>query len=447
MKSVHIVSLGCPKNLVDSEVMLGVLEEVGYSVVEDPEDAQLLLVNTCGFIRPAVEEAIDEILRLAEYKTEDSGNYLVVTGCLVQRYGRELVEELPEVDLFIGTDDFSRIGQLLAELEEQTEPRLVTSEPFYLMSDSTPRKVSTPFFRAFLKITEGCNNRCSYCMIPSIRGGLRSRTIEDLLLETKRLESSGVKELTLIAQDLTAYGNDLNGRENLVELLGALLRETNIPWIRLLYLYPSSISDSLLDLIAGEPRILPYFDIPFQHVSDNVLKRMNRRYGKADLDALIVRIRSRVVNNSIRTSLITGFPGETEDDVFEIIDCLRTWRLDHVGVFQYADEEGSPAYEMEGKIPDDVKEDRYRRIMEVQAAISAENLTRFEGGVEDVLVEGLSTESELLLEGRTRYQAPDIDGCVYIADGTANPGDLVKVRITETHTYDMVGEITGEGVK
>ncbi|MDH3348984.1 MAG: 30S ribosomal protein S12 methylthiotransferase RimO, partial [Desulfobulbaceae bacterium] len=373
-----------------------------------------------------------------------SSKTLVVTGCLVQRYGQEIVQELPEVDLFIGTDEFSHIAQLIKDLDQQKEVPLISSEPYYLMSGTTARKVSTPFFRAYLKITEGCNNRCSYCMIPSIRGDLRSRSIEDLLVEIRRLEQSGVKELTLIAQDLTAYGNDLDGSVNLEGLLDTILQKSQIPWIRLLYLYPVSINDSLLELMATQSRVLPYFDIPFQHVSDGVLKRMNRRYGMAELDSLIARIRHKVPNNSIRTSLITGFPGETEEDVLEMVECLKRWRLDHVGVFQYADEEGSPAYEMRDKVSDEIKIQRYNRIMEVQAEISGSNLSRFDGGLEEVLVEGVSRESDLLLEGRTRFQAPDIDGCVYIADGTASPGDLVKVRITETHTYDMVGEITGD---
>lgn len=444
MKRLHLVSLGCPKNLVDSEVMLHRLEQDGYRVVEDPADADLLLVNTCGFIAPAVEEAIDEILRLAEYKKEDPGKLLVVTGCLVQRYGAELKNELPEVDLFSGTDGFQEIDVLIRDVTGTSEVLVDLRPGKYLMDSSSGRRLSTPFFRTYLKITEGCDNRCSYCMIPSIRGNLRSRSIPDLITEAKQLERGGVCELTLIAQDLTAYGNDLGNDTNLVNLVKGLLAETEIPWLRLLYLYPTGISDELLHLMADEPRIAPYLDIPFQHVSDNVLKRMNRRYGKQDLDTLLARIRRIVPECAIRTTLLVGFPGEEEKDIDQVIDFLTTWKLDHVGIFRYADEEGSAAFRLSDKVEDETKQERYNRVMALQAEISAEKQQRFVGIVEPVLVEGISSESDLLLEGRTRYQAPEIDGCVYITSGTANPGDIVPVRISEAHPYDVVGEIVEE---
>jgi ribosomal protein S12 methylthiotransferase len=445
MKKLHLVSLGCPKNLVDSEVMLNRLERDGYRVVEDPAHSDLLLVNTCGFIAPAVEEAIDEILRLAAYKREDPEKLLVVTGCLVQRYGEELRSELPEVDLFTGTDSFEEIDELIRQIAGNTEILVDIRPAEYLMDSSSGRRLSTPFFRSYLKITEGCDNRCSYCMIPSIRGSLRSRKINDLVDEAKQLEEAGVKELTLIAQDLTAYGNDLSGDGDLVQLLHQLLDQTNILWFRLLYLYPTGISDELLTLIARESRIVSYLDIPFQHVSDKVLKRMNRRYGRQDLDSLLTRIRNVLPECAIRTTLLVGFPGEEEKDVDEIINFLKTWTLDHVGIFRYADEEGSAAFRLPAKIAPEITMERYNRVMEVQVEISTAKQQRFVDTVEPVLVEGLSGESDLLLEGRTRYQAPEIDGCVYINAGTANPGDIVQVRITEAHPYDLVGEIVGEG--
>lgn len=445
MKKLHLVSLGCPKNLVDSEVMLNRLERDGYRVVEDPAHSDLLLVNTCGFIAPAVEEAIDEILRLAAYKREDPDKLLVVTGCLVQRYGEELRSELPEVDLFTGTDSFEEIDELIRQIAGNTEILVDIRPAEYLMDSSSGRRLSTPFFRSYLKITEGCDNRCSYCMIPSIRGSLRSRKINDLVDEAKQLEEAGVKELTLIAQDLTAYGNDLSDDDDLVQLLHQLLDQTNIVWFRLLYLYPTGISDELLTLIAREPRIVSYLDIPFQHVSDKVLKRMNRRYGRQNLDSLLARIRNVLPECAIRTTLLVGFPGEEEKDVDEIINFLKTWTLDHVGIFRYADEEGSAAFRLPDKIAPEITMERYNRVMEVQAEISTAKQQRFVDTVEPVLVEGLSGESDLLLEGRTRYQAPEIDGCVYINAGTANPGDIVQVRITEAHPYDLVGEIVGEG--
>lgn len=446
MKTLFMVSLGCPKNLVDSEVMLAALERAGYSVVEQPEDASLLLVNTCGFIRPAVEEAIDEILELAAYKEEDPDKKLVVTGCMVQRYGSALISEMPEVDLFVGLDDFCHIGRLIEEIP--SNQRIVTNPgpAVYLMDSSVPRRVSTPFFRAYLKITEGCDNHCAYCMIPSIRGRLRSRSIKDLIVEASLLEQSGVRELSLIAQDLTAYGNELGSEVNLVQLLASLLENTAIPWLRLLYLYPSSVTDSLLQMMAAQPRILPYLDIPFQHVSDRVLHAMNRHYNQSVLDDLVQRIRRYVPGCAIRTTMLVGFPGETEADVKLLVEALKTWQLDHVGVFQYQDEEGSAAADFSQKIGDEEKQARYQLVMETQAEISERLQQRFVGSVEPVLIEGVSRESDLLLEGRSRYQAPEIDGCVYITSGQVLPGDIVAVQITEAHTYDLVGEIIkGQG--
>ena len=440
MKTLFMVSLGCPKNLVDSEVMLATLEQVGYSVVEQPEDASLLLVNTCGFIRPAVEEAIDEILGLAVYKEDDPSKILVVTGCMVQRYGSELITEMPEVDLFVGLDDFRHIDRLIQDIP--SNKRIVTNPgpAVYVMNSSVPRRVSTPFFRSYLKITEGCDNHCAYCMIPSIRGGLRSRSIKDLIVEANLLEQSGVRELSLIAQDLTAYGNELGGEVNLVRLLASLLENTAIPWLRLLYLYPSSVTDALLQMMAEQPRILPYLDIPFQHVSDRVLHAMNRHYNQSTLDDLVQRIRRYVPGCAIRTTMLVGFPGETEADVVSLVDALKIWQLDHVGVFQYQDEEGSKAAGLSQKIGDEEKAARYQLVMETQAEISERLQQRFIGRVEPVLIEGVSRESDLLLEGRSRYQAPDIDGCVYITSGQVHPGDIVPVQITEAHTYDLVGE-------
>ncbi len=441
-KTMHLVSLGCAKNLVDSEVMLAVLENAGYTPVEEPAQAGLLLVNTCGFIQPAVEEAVDHILRLAQYKGPET--LLVVCGCLVQRYGEQLVEELPEVDLFVGINETVKIADLIKEITEAAKPALHLHPPRFLMTSSTPRRLATPFYQAYMKITEGCDNRCTYCLIPAIRGDLRSRTIKDLVCEAQRLEEEGVGELCLIAQDLTAYGNDLSHKETLPRLLEQLLRTTAIPWFRLLYLYPTSTNEELLALMAQEKRIVPYLDIPFQHVSDQILRAMNRRYTLEDLDRLVATIRRYLPECAIRSTLLVGFPGETEQDVFLMINCLERWHLDHVGVFQYQDEPECAAHRFADKISPEEKEERYDRIMNVQAGISAGNIKRFVGRVEPVLVEGVSAETELLLEGRTRFQAPDIDGCVYIADGRANPGDIVPVRITEAHTYDLVGEIIQE---
>jgi len=441
MKSMYMVSLGCPKNLVDSEVMLAALEQAGYSLVEEPAQAALLLVNTCGFIRPAVEEAIDAILEMAACKEGCPDQLLVVAGCMVQRYGSALLAELPEVDLFVGLDDFPRIAELLEQLTPAPQVISAAGAAAYLMDSSVTRRVSTPFFRSYLKITEGCDNRCAYCMIPSIRGRLRSRTIDDLVAEAVRLQASGVCELALIAQDLTAYGQDLDGLVNLAGLLEALLQRTDIPWFRLLYAYPSGVTDGLLQLMAQQSRILPYLDIPFQHASDRVLLAMNRHYQRDTLDDLVRRIRRFVPDCAVRTTMMVGYPGETEADVTELVEALQTWRLDHVGVFQYQDEDGSRAASLPTKVTGDDKEARYQRVMEAQAVVSEQRLQRFVGRVEPVLVEGVSEESDLLLEGRTQFQAPEIDGCVYITSGQVRPGDIVSVRITEAHTYDLVGEV------
>lgn len=445
MKTLYLVSLGCPKNLVDSEVMLAALERVGYTAVEQPEAASLLLVNTCGFIQPAVEEAIDVILELAAFKEQNPAVRLVVTGCMVQRYGSPLLDELPEVDLFVGLDDFHRIDQLIPPAKAPQGLFVNSGAATYIMDSSVPRRIATPFFRSYLKITEGCDNRCAYCMIPSIRGRLRSRSLADLVMEAQFLEQSGVQELALIAQDLTAYGNDLAGETDLVALLSALLKETAIPWFRLLYLYPASVNDALLQLMADQARLVPYLDIPFQHVSDRILTRMNRHYDRATLDDLIRRVRKYLPECALRTTLMVGFPGETEHDVDCMVEALTAWRLEHVGVFQYQDEENSTAAAFSEKVADDVKAARYQRIMDTQAMISEALQQEYVGRVEPVLIEGVSAESDLLLEGRTRFQAPDIDGCVYITAGQVRPGDIVPVRITEAHTYDLVGEVVSEG--
>lgn len=443
MASFHLISLGCPKNLVDSELMFGLLEQAGWVFAENPQQASMLLINTCGFIQSAVEEAIEEILELTLLKEEDPAKLLVVTGCMVQRYREELVQELPEVDLFIGTDGCHQIVNLVKALRSGNLPHKVALPERFLMDSTMPRRISTPFYRSWLKITEGCNNRCSYCMIPSIRGDLRSRPIADLVKETSYLEQQGVRELSLIAQDLTAYGNDLGSSVHLTALLKSLLAESSMPWLRLMYLYPSGIDEELLSLMAEQPRIVPYLDIPFQHVSDTVLKRMNRPYTGDFLYELIARIRSYLPDVALRSTFMVGFPGETDADIRQLEQFLKEARLDHVGIFAYANEAGCPSENFSHQCSDNDKQERLDFIVSVQAEVSAKNLKRYVGRVEPVLVEGVSRETDLLLEGRTRFQAPDIDGCVYITDGEAKPGDIVQVRISEAQVYDLVGEITG----
>lgn len=453
MRTFHLISLGCAKNFVDSEVMLGGLTQGGWKFLEDAEEAEVLIVNTCGFIQPAVEEAIEEILELVRLKKSDPEKKIVVVGCLVQRYKHNLEEELPEVDLFIGTEGPALLAGILDQLVTGQLLDKVVLPGTFLMSNKTPRLLATPNFRGWLKITEGCDNRCSYCMIPSIRGDLRSRSSDDLVQEAIQLESLGIKELSLVAQDSTAYGNDCNtksGRdvsrdlgtqENIIVLLEKLVKQTSIPWLRLLYLYPTGVSDALIYFLSQNSRVLPYLDIPFQHVNERVLHGMNRKYNQVILEELIDKLRKTIPDIALRTTFLVGFPGETEVEFLEIESFLRRYKLDHVGVFPYANEEGAPSEKLAGQLPEEEKQNRQDYLLKVQAEISEEVQQKYVGNVEEVLVEGVSSETDLLLEGRIKYQAPEVDGCVYINEGTASPGDLVQVKITEAKTYDLIGGI------
>jgi ribosomal protein S12 methylthiotransferase len=421
--------------------MLGSMTSAGWELMDNPEDADLLILNTCGFIQSAVEEAITEIFELVRIKEQFPGKKIVVVGCLVQRYKEKLKEELPEIDLFLGTEGAAAIAEYVARMENDDQHGVVLLPERNLMSSNTPRVISTPAYRAWLKITEGCDNRCSYCMIPTIRGQLRSRTIDDLISEALHLQEHGVRELSLVAQDSTAYGNDLDKGENIVQLMERLLNRTSIPWLRLLYLYPTGISDDLLQLMAGNSRIVPYLDIPMQHVNDKILRSMNRRYSSEQLYATIGRIRNVLPDIALRTTFLVGFPGETENDFLEIESFLRKMHLDHVGVFPYANEEGCPSETFADQLPEEEKLQRRDYLLGVQSELSEKIQKKYIGRVEPVLVEGLSRETDLLLEGRTRYQAPEVDGCVYINEGVANPGDIVQVRITDTQVYDLIGGI------
>jgi ribosomal protein S12 methylthiotransferase len=441
MASFHLISLGCAKNLVDSEVMLGSLLASGEVIVDSPEQADILVINTCGFIQPAVEEAVEEILTLVEVKKKSPDKKIIVTGCLVQRYREQLLSELPEVDLFVGSEGAADLAGLARKMRHgELGYRLVVPERF-LMNSATPRVITTPPFRAWLKITEGCNNRCSYCMIPMIRGPLRSRPIDDLVREAQILESQGVKELSLIAQDSTAYGHDLGGGINLVRLLTALLDQTAIPWIRLLYLHPKGVDGPLLTLIATNPRLLPYLDIPMQHVSERMLRAMNRHYGRADLERLLAAIQRRIPEAALRTTFLVGFPGEQEEDFLEVEDFMRRHRLHHVGIFAYSNEEGAPSANFSDQVPEAEGIRRRDHLLALQAEISAKRQEEYLGRTEEVLVEGVCPETELLLIGRTRFQAPEVDGCVYINEGIASAGEIIPVRISETQVYDLVGGV------
>ncbi|NMX22419.1 30S ribosomal protein S12 methylthiotransferase RimO [Dissulfurirhabdus thermomarina] len=433
---LYVVSLGCAKNQVDTEVALGAIErEGGFDLTDRPETADLLVVNTCAFIERAVSESIEAVLETAEMKRP--GQRLVVMGCLVQRYGEALLRELPEVDAFLGTEGPAGLPGLVRRLAAGEGP-LLDLAPAGRLPLSAPRFLTTPPWRAWLRVAEGCDNRCTYCLIPRIRGPLRPVPLPDLVAEARDLEERGVKELTLVAQDLTAYRD---GGSDLAALLRRLLAETGIAWIRLLYLHPNGINSNLLKIIADNPRICPYLDVPVQHASDRILARMGRRYRRRDLDALLGRIREHLPEAALRTTVMVGFPGEGEDDFEALLEFVERWRFDHLGAFAYSDEEGAPSGALGGKVARDVAARRLDRVMSLQAGIAAERNRRRVGRVEEVLVEGVSRETDLLLEGRTRYQAPDVDGVVYITAGRAEAGGLVPVKITGAHTYDLVGEI------
>jgi ribosomal protein S12 methylthiotransferase len=436
-KSLYMMTLGCPKNRVDSEVMLGTLNQRGYHLVDDPDAAEVIVVNTCAFLKAAEQESVDNILELAEHKKTGKCETLVVTGCLVQRHGESLLTALPEVDHFLGTSAYVQIGDLLAA---EASPRQVIPDPEYVHDAKVPKVNSMPGYTAYLKISEGCDNKCAFCIIPKLRGGQRSRPIADIVAEAKQLADQGVAELNLVAQDLTAYGHDLPGQPKLHQLLEALVK-VDVHWIRLHYAYPRVFTDELIDVMAREPKIAKYLDMPLQHASDRLLKSMKRGRESTFLRGLVKKIRDRVPGLSFRTSLIVGLPGETEED-FEILkEFVKEQRFERLGVFQYSDEPGTAAYEMEGKVNKRTIERRWREIMAIQKRIAREQNKKLVGQRLEVLVEGRSEETDLLIVGRTQGQAPEIDGQVYINDGVAFPGEIVTVEITEAHDYDLVGHV------
>jgi ribosomal protein S12 methylthiotransferase len=440
-QKVSLVSLGCPKNLVDAEVMLGYLSKEQYEVTTDEMQADIIVVNTCSFIKEAKQESIDTILDLADRKHDARCKLLIVTGCLPQRYQEELVKELPEVDIFIGTGDYPRIAEILAEKKTTSEQLCYTGDPNFVYNDEVPRLQSSPHYTAYLKIAEGCSNNCAYCVIPSLRGALRSRPLATLLAEARQLVAGGVKELNLIAQDITAYGRDLPEQPTLEGLIEELAKMEGLKWIRLLYAYPDGVRDSLISLIKNEPKVCKYLDLPIQHISDPILKRMGRRSSEDETRSLIAKLRSEIPDIAIRTSLIVGFPGETNEDFKKLLQFVEETGFDRLGVFCYSREEGTPAAEMPDQVSERIKRERHKKLMRTQARVSFKHNRALVDSVDDVLVEGYSEETELLLKGRSSRQAPDVDGLVYITAGNANVGDIVRLRITDSSDYDLIGEI------
>jgi len=444
-QTVFPISLGCPKNLVDTEIMLGRLRQEGWEVVAAPEAASLLLVNTCAFIASAAQEAVDTILEMARYKEGNSGKSLVVTGCLVQRYGRDLVTQLPEVDFFIGVNDFPRLPEILQTPGRQPEPCLLAEAPPFDYARPQPRYPATLRASAYLKIAEGCSHRCTYCTIPAIRGPLRSRPLETLLAEAQALAASGVKELNLVAQDTTAYGQERQGAPGLPELLRELCGLPGLEWIRVLYGHPARVTPELLETMAAYPQICPYLDLPIQHGHDEMLRRMGRGYSRRDILYCCRLIRELIPHAALRTTVMVGFPGETEEHFAALCDLIQEVRFEHLGVFLYSPEEGTPAASFTPQVPRRVARQRARLLKAVQARIVKARLKSLKGFVLPVLVEGVSAESEYLLSGRLITQAPDIDGQVYITAGEARIGEIQPVLIKRVLPYDLVGEVCGEG--
>jgi ribosomal protein S12 methylthiotransferase len=448
MKKVGFVSLGCPKNLVDSEVMMGALAEAGYEITNSAEDAETVVVNTCGFIESAKQESIEAILEATRLKEEGKAKRVIVAGCLVERYRDDLMKELPEVDAFIGT---SQLNDILKVADENINPRSLPVLPVgnktatYLYDEYTPRLRATASHTAFIKIAEGCDRPCAFCSIPSMRGSFRSRRFGSIIEEARMLAKQGVKEIVLIAQDSSRYGEDLGEVDALAALIRALGEIEDIEWIRVMYAYPTHISDAFLLAIAETPKAVKYLDMPLQHASRTVLKLMRRGGNRESLERLITRVRDKVPGIAIRTTFITGFPGETEEDFEDLMTFVRNCRFDNVGVFTYSDEEGTPAYELPNKVDAKIAKQRRNRLMKEQAKISKQLNKAKIGKTYSVMFEGLSQESDLLFQGRLQGQAQEVDGYILINDVPENiepaVGNVYNVRISEAYEYDLVGEI------
>ena len=441
--SVHMISLGCPKNLVDSEMMLGSLMKQGYQITDDPEKAETIVVNTCSFIDEAKQESVEKILEAAELKETAAAKKLFVTGCLVQRYKEDLIEELPEVDAFIGSGEFQNLTDIM---EDSSGKKDHFHLPTYLQQDETPRVNSEPFYRAYLKISEGCLKRCAFCAIPKIRGNLQSRELPSIINEAKLLVAGGVREVNVISHDFTDFGWDLRRKnpkaiETPFELLNQLSQVEGLDWIRLLYLYPDGIDPKIIQLMKERPNLVPYFDMPLQHINNHMLKTMNRKMTRQEVVEVLDNIRREIPNAVIRTQFIVGFPGESEEMYQELVEFVREQRFDRVGCFTYSPQEGTAGFKMPDQIDEDTKQRRFHQLMEMQMEISREKHQAFIGQTVNVIVDGLSEETDLLLQGRLATQAPGIDGVVLINEGQAKPGEMVKVEITESHDYDLIGHI------
>jgi len=443
MTKVGFVSLGCPKNLVDSEVMMGILAREGYELTPRADEAEVLVVNTCSFIEPAQKESVDAILEMAEHKKFGAAKKLIVAGCLVERFREQILEQVPEVDAVVGTGEVERILEAV-----EGDLRVLPAErPAFLYHDLTPRVITTPRHAAYIKIAEGCDHPCTFCIIPQLRGKFRSRRFESVVREAENLAASGAREITLIGQDTTSYGEDLGLRDGLSRLLAKLAQVEDLLWVRFLYAYPNRVTQNLLDTLAAHPRLAKYMDMPLQHASRNVLARMKRgSHGDAFLK-LLARIRATIPGVSLRTSFIVGFPGETEGDFAELCDFVRAANLDWMGVFEYSDVDNARSYALDAKVDADTITDRRNRLMAIQKRISREKLRAFKGRTAIALLEGESRDNPLVWEARLESMAPDIDGKLYLTDielpsgESAATGDVARVEITKTDAYDLIGRV------
>ncbi|WP_314904815.1 30S ribosomal protein S12 methylthiotransferase RimO [Selenomonas artemidis] len=437
------ISLGCAKNLVDTEVMLGIMREHGIELTAEPAEADILIVNTCAFIQSAKEESITTVLGMADYKETGRCRSLIVAGCLGQRYGQQLLDEIPEANAIIGTGAWSRIMEVV---EETLKGRrlVIAGEDDTIYDANTPRLRTTPNYTAYVKIAEGCDHRCAFCAIPLIRGGFRSRAMEDIVSEARELAESGVRELVLIAQDSANYGLDMYRKPMLASLLRELAKIEKISWIRVLYSYPKYFSDELIEVFATEPKVVKYVDLPLQHAHDAVLRSMNRPDTRAGIERLIQKLRERIPGVTIRSTFIVGFPGETDTHYQALRDFVEAQRFDKLGIFTYSEEEDTPASLMRQKVPEEVMQERYHDLMSLQSKISEEINISLENKEIDVLIEGRDSEQQGIAVGRSYREAPEVDGQIYIeGDVGSCIGDIVRVRLLQGFTYDIVGEKVG----
>ncbi|HHW32446.1 MAG TPA: 30S ribosomal protein S12 methylthiotransferase RimO [Clostridiaceae bacterium] len=444
-KKIGLVSLGCSKNLVDSEIMLGILSEQGFEVTNDKNDADMIIINTCGFIDSAKEESINTILEMAELK-KGKCRFLIVAGCLAERYRNEIRKEIPEVDAVIGTGNYGDIAQVVNRLYQGDKPVIygISTELDYL---ENKRIISTNNGYAYLKIAEGCDNCCTYCIIPKLRGPYRSRSMESILREAEDLAQKGVKELVLIAQDTSKYGIDIYGQKKLVDLLKELEKINGIEWIRFLYCYPEDVDDALIDEVIRNTKVCNYFDIPIQHISDKILKMMGRKGSAAEIKALIEKIRNRIPDVVLRTTLMVGFPGENDTDFMELYNFVKEYKFDRLGVFTYSREEGTPADKLDFQVDEKTKNSRYNKIMALQKKISREKNKKRLGKEYRTIVEGVADDG-IFYYGRTPFEAPEIDGLAYFTSSEPlNIGEFVNIKIVNTEDYDVIGEVTNEFTK